>query len=77
MKNLWLKLSTSILSECMAATLLFCWRFNVNLTDVTSFLKWVGCSSTLQSSGGCFISNVTPREGASIAHLYQCNDATA
>ena len=61
------------LYQCMAATNLLCWRFGIELSNMSTCLKWVGCGCAVESSGTYFIANIKMLEGASIGHMF--NDA--
>ncbi len=58
------------LYQCMAATNLLCWRFGVELQEMSRCLKMVGCGCAVESSGTYFIANIRMLEGASIASLF-------
>ncbi len=56
--------------ECMTATLLICWRFGIELEDLSHCLEMVGCSCYVKCGKICFIAHVKPLVGHSIQHLY-------
>jgi len=68
------------LHQCMAATKLLCWRFGIELNNMSTCLKWVGCGCAVQSSGIYFIANIKMLEGVSIGHMfgdsYGCNSSS-
>lgn len=65
---------SAALHECMSATMMLCWRFNVDVTMVSSCLKWLGCCCAVESSGVYFIANIKPLRGANIAHIFESTE---
>lgn len=63
------------LYECMTATMLLCWRFGLEVGQVSKCLKWVGCCCAVESGGVYFIARNKPLTGVSISHTFEDPDA--
>lgn len=57
------------LHECMTATMLLCWRFDIQLEVMSRCLKVAGCSCAVISAETYFIAHIKPLAGHSISHL--------
>ena len=58
------------LFECMEATMLLCWRFNIEISDLSGCLKWVGCCCAVESGGVYFIAKIKPLAGVDVTHMF-------
>ena len=61
---------TADLCECMEATMLLCWRFDVEVEELSNCLKCVGCCCAVKANDTFFIAKIKPLSGRSIGHLY-------
>jgi hypothetical protein len=52
--------------DCMVATQLLCWIFNISLEEMDNCLRWVGIGSVIEYAGCYFIANVKPIVNARI-----------
>jgi len=59
------------LYECMTATMLLCWRFGLEVEQVSKCLKWAGCCCAVESGGVYFIARIKPLAGANINHTFE------
>ncbi len=53
----------------MTATMLLCWRFNIEIETISQYLIMVGFSCVVESADTYYIAHISVIEGVSIDHL--------
>jgi len=60
-----LKDKTSV-AECVSATMLLCWYFDISVQNMTDSLDLIGTNCCVQYCGNTYIARIAPRAGTSI-----------